>query len=79
MYKRQALYLSDHIEWRRLALDAGLRYDHETLFRSNTLAPRTRLDWDVFGSGNTLLSGGWSRYFGGEVLETCHLYTSRCV
>ena len=65
-----ALYLSDHIEWRRLALDAGLRYDHETLFRSNNLAPRTRLDWDVFGSGNTLLSGGWSRYFGGEVLET---------
>ncbi|CUR69607.1 TonB-dependent receptor [Achromobacter xylosoxidans] len=65
-----ALYLSDRVEWRRLALDAGLRYDHESLFGSNNLAPRTRLDWDVFGSGDTLLSGGWSRYFGGAVLET---------
>ncbi|WP_238926309.1 TonB-dependent receptor [Achromobacter xylosoxidans] len=65
-----ALYLSDRIEWRRLALDAGLRYDHESLFRGNNVAPRTRLDWDVFGSGNTLLSGGWSRYYGGPVLET---------
>ncbi len=65
-----ALYLSDRVEWRRLALDAGLRYDHESLFGSHSVAPRTRLDWDVLGSGATVLSGGWSRYFGGAVLET---------
>ncbi|WP_427992578.1 secretin and TonB N-terminal domain-containing protein [Achromobacter sp.] len=69
-YHRESLYLSDRIEWRRLALDAGLRYDHESFLHSGNFAPRTRLDWDMFGSDNTLLSAGWSRYFGAEVLQT---------
>jgi hypothetical protein len=65
-----SLYLSDRIEWQRLALDAGLRYDRETFLGNNNLSPRTRLDWDMFGSGDTLLSAGWSRYYGAGVLET---------
>ncbi|WP_233638993.1 TonB-dependent receptor plug domain-containing protein [Achromobacter xylosoxidans] len=69
-YRMEGLYLSDRIEWRRVALDAGLRYDHEGFLHTSNVAPRTRLDWDMFGSGNTLLSAGWSRYYGAEVLET---------
>ncbi|WP_116520677.1 TonB-dependent receptor plug domain-containing protein [Achromobacter insuavis] len=69
-YHMAGLYLSDRIAWRRLALDAGLRYDQESFLRTRTLSPRTRLDWDVLGAGNTLLSAGWSRYYGAEVLET---------
>ncbi len=69
-YNTAALYLSDRIEWERLALDAGIRYDRETFLGSSNFSPRTRLDWDVFGSGDTLLSAGWSRYYGGEILET---------
>ncbi|MNX52191.1 Ferripyoverdine receptor precursor [compost metagenome] len=69
-YNMVGLYLSDRIEWERLALDAGLRYDRETFLGSNNISPRTRLDWDMFGSGDTLLSAGWSRYYGAEILET---------
>jgi hypothetical protein len=69
-YNTVGLYLSDRIEWERLALDAGLRYDRETFLGSSNFSPRTRLDWDVFGSGDTLLSAGWSRYYGGQILET---------
>jgi len=69
-YDMASLYLSDRIEWQRLALDAGVRYDRETFLGNTNLSPRTRLDWDLFGSGDTLLSAGWSRYYGGEVLET---------
>ncbi|AXA74625.1 TonB-dependent receptor [Achromobacter insolitus] len=69
-YNMASLYLSDRIEWERLALDAGLRYDRETFLQSGNVSPRTRLDWDVTGSGDTLLSAGWSRYYGSGVLET---------
>ncbi len=69
-YDMAGLYLSDRIEWQRLALDAGVRYDRETFLGNNNISPRTRLDWDMFGSGDTLLSAGWSRYYGAEVLET---------
>ena len=37
---------------------------------TNNISPRSRLDWDVLGSGDTLLSAGWSRYYGSEVLQT---------
>lgn len=69
-YNMASLYLSNRIEWERLALDAGLRYDRETFLQSGNVSPRTRLDWDVTGSGDTLLSAGWSRYYGSGVLET---------
>ncbi|WP_241132492.1 TonB-dependent receptor plug domain-containing protein [Achromobacter insuavis] len=69
-YHMASLYLSDRIEWRRLALDAGLRYDQESFLGTRNVSPRTRLDWDLFGAGGTLLSAGWSRYYGAEVLET---------
>lgn len=63
-----SLYLSDRIEWRRLALDTGLRYDRDSFLGNNNLAPRTHLDWNMFGTGNTVLSVGWSRYYGAQVL-----------
>ncbi len=69
-YNMASLYLSDRIEWERLALDAGLRYDQESFLDTRNLSPRTRLDWDMFGSGDTLLSAGWARYYGAEVLQT---------
>lgn len=69
-YSMASVYLSDRIEWQRLALDAGLRYDRETFLGNTNVSPRTRLEWDVLGSGDTLLSAGWSRYYGSEVLET---------
>lgn len=69
-YDTLSLYVSDRIEWQRLALDAGLRYDRENFLGTGNLAPRSRLDWDLFGSGETVLSAGWARYYGGEVLQT---------
>ena len=62
-YDSVSAYLSDRIEWERLALDAGVRYDRESFLGTNNISPRSRLDWDVLGSGDTLLSAGWSRYW----------------
>ncbi|CUJ97884.1 Outer membrane receptor for ferric coprogen and ferric-rhodotorulic acid [Achromobacter sp. 2789STDY5608615] len=69
-YAMASLYLNDRIEWRRLALDSGLRYDYETFLGNSNVSPRTRLEWDMFGSGNTLLSTSWSRYVGAGMLNT---------
>lgn len=68
-YTRLGLYASDELTWRRWTLNAGLRYDRDNFLHHRTLAPRARLDWDVLGSDDTVLSAGWSRYYGGHVLK----------
>src|SRR5690606_38420703 len=68
-YTRLGLYASDELTWRRWTLSAGLRHDRDNFLHHRTLAPRARLDWDVLGNDDTVLSAGWSRYYGGHVLK----------
>lgn len=68
-YDNYALYLSDQMTWRNWALTAGLRYDKETFIGNDNISPRTRLDWDVLGNGDTVLSAGWNRYYGDSILQ----------
>jgi len=67
-YNTYALYLSDQMDWRDWTLTSSLRYDKETFIGNSNLAPRLRLDWDVFGRGDTQLSAGWNRYYGDTIL-----------
>ncbi|RMX05078.1 TonB-dependent receptor [Corticibacter populi] len=68
-YQTYGLYLSDRMTWRNLTLDLGLRYDRETFIDNGNISPRTRLDWDALGNGNTVLSAGWNRYYGDSILQ----------
>mgnify|MGYP002039995897 FL=1 len=68
-YNAASVYLSDRVELGRVALTGALRYDRETFLGNTNVSPRTRLDWDAFGNGNTVVSGGWARYYGSDVLN----------
>lgn len=67
-YTNASVYVSDRMSWQRLALTTGLRMDKDNYFGNTNLAPRTLLEWDVLGTGETRLSGGWSRYYGMDIL-----------
>lgn len=69
-YTAASVYLSDRLSWQRLALTGGLRVDRDNYFGNTNVAPRTLLEWDVLGTGETRLSGGWSRYYGMDILGT---------
>ncbi|OZI53521.1 TonB-dependent receptor [Bordetella genomosp. 5] len=68
-YRTLGLYASDRIEWGRVALTASTRMDRDTLLGNTDLSPRTRLDWDALGTGDTVLSAGWARYYGSYILD----------
>ncbi len=68
-YNTASVYLSDRVELGRVAFTGALRADRETFLNNTNVSPRTRLDWDAFGDGNTVVSGGWARYYGSDVLN----------
>ncbi|MGE8604752.1 TonB-dependent receptor plug domain-containing protein [Bordetella trematum] len=68
-YYTMGLYVSDRVQWQRLSLTASARVDRDTLLGNTNISPRSRLDWDALGNGNTVLSAGWARYHGGEILN----------
>ena len=57
-------YVQDH--WQvnpRLALDLGLRYDHDSMLAESHLSPRTAFSLALDADGRTLLKGGWGLFF----------------
>ena len=57
-------YVQDH--WRvnrRLALDLGVRYDHDTMLGERHFSPRTAFSLALDTSGRTLIKGGWGLFF----------------
>ena len=57
-------YVQDH--WQinsRLALDLGLRYDHDAMLGESHLSPRTAFSLALDAHGRTLLKGGWGLFF----------------
>jgi hypothetical protein len=49
---------------RSLTINAGLRYDYETIMHdTNNFAPRTGFAWDVFKTGKTVLRGNFGIFF----------------
>lgn len=67
-YNSLAAYVSDTMQWRNLSLTTGLRVEHDDFLKNTNVAPRSRLDWDVQGNGQTQLGLGWARYYGQDLL-----------
>ena len=59
------LFLQD--DWQpipNLTLNLGLRYDWETITNdSDNIGPRVGISWDPVGDGQTIVRGGWGRFY----------------
>jgi hypothetical protein len=63
-----ALHGEDLLRYQRLELRPGLRLDYNDLMEEANLAPRFFAGYDLFGSGETILTAGANRYYGGTLL-----------
>ncbi len=63
-----SLYLEDAIRFWRLTLRPGLRFSYDDFNHNGNLAPRMAGTLDLFGTGRTLVIGGWNRYYGKSLL-----------
>lgn len=64
-----ALFLSDTMKWKRLTLTPGLRMERDDYLENANLAPRFSADFDILGTGATVLTGGVNRYYGQAFLS----------
>lgn len=82
-------YIEDHIDWKNINLNLGLRFDRSQFLGNNDIAPRFSATYDVFGDQTTRLFGGINRYYSGSVLtyklrngigirSTCTAATNAC-
>lgn len=62
------LYIDDTITWQNLELRPGLRISYDNYMSNTNTAPRLAASYDFFGNGNTILIGGWNRYYGKTLL-----------
>ncbi|QXH46392.1 TonB-dependent receptor [Pseudomonas xanthosomatis] len=62
--KRYALYIQDSMQFGKLGLRPGLRYEGDDYMEKKTLAPRFSGDYDFFGDRSTVLVFGANRYYG---------------
>ncbi len=63
-----SLYAEDSIEFKRLVLRPAVRYSYDDLMEKHNTAPRLAASLDLFDNTNTLLIGGWNRYYDRTVL-----------
>lgn len=68
-YHNEGVFLADQIRLDRVSFTPGLRIDRDSYLNNTNVAPRTRVDWDVFGNRSTVLTAGASRYYGGSILD----------
>lgn len=59
-----ALYAQDEMRYKRLTVRPGLRVDGDNYMNQITVAPRFAIELDVFGNGQTRITGGANRYYG---------------
>ncbi|WP_027390430.1 TonB-dependent receptor [Chrysiogenes arsenatis] len=63
------MYVEDDYRFERLRLRLGLRYTYDDFMQNHTLAPRLLSQFDLFGTNNTVLSAGYHRYYGSNLLS----------
>jgi|GEM_PF-1288805 hypothetical protein len=68
-YDSYALFIQDEIALGNWTTTVGVRADKETLLGNTNIAPRAKVEWDVFGDDNTRLIAGASRYYGRNFLK----------
>ncbi|WP_263366516.1 TonB-dependent receptor [Edaphobacter bradus] len=66
-----AVYAQDHwVVDKHLAIDAGLRYETQTLTYTSRFAPRGGLAWSPLGDGSTVIRGGLGIFYDSIPLQT---------
>lgn len=68
-HQRLAFYLEDKIKWRDVTFVPGMRFDYAQFTHKWNIAPRTYLDYDLFGQDKTHFSAGFNRYYAGDFVE----------
>ncbi|TBU96025.1 TonB-dependent receptor [Stutzerimonas kirkiae] len=66
---KYALYLQDRLQWGRLTLRPGLRFEGDDYMDKKTLAPRFVASYDLFDNQATVLSAGANRYYGRNLFK----------
>lgn len=61
-------FAEDTWEISRVSARAGLRVTNDDYMRNTNLAPRLLLSFDATGSGNTVFTGGYNRYYTSNLL-----------
>lgn len=67
-YTSYALFIDNNMEYGRLTVRPGVRLDRDDFVGKNNLAPRLTSQYDLFGTGDTLLIAGANRYYGRSML-----------
>lgn len=62
------LYLEDEIRYGRLTVRPGARFSYDDFMENFNTSPRLATTFDLFGSGQTVLMAGASRYYGRSLL-----------
>lgn len=57
-------WVQDDIRIGDFSVRPGLRLDRNSIWKDTSLSPRLALSWDVGGSGRTVISSGYNRYYG---------------
>lgn len=67
-YSNIAAYIDDNIQYKRLTLRPGVRFERDDFVRRLNISPRLSATYDLWGTGDTLLIGGVNRYYGRSML-----------
>nr|WP_279388362.1 TonB-dependent receptor plug domain-containing protein [Cricetibacter osteomyelitidis] len=63
-----SFYLEDSMQWKRLNVIFGLRFDRSQFLSNNDIAPRFSTSYDVFGNKKTHIFAGLNRYYASSIL-----------
>ena len=66
---RNALYVTDHINYGKLDVNLGMRYSYDDFLQNHDVAPRISLGYDVFDNKKTIISAGLNRYYDSAVIS----------
>ncbi|EGH1406965.1 hypothetical protein ID525_003867 [Escherichia coli] len=63
------LYMADRISWRNVSLMPGVRYDYDNYLSNHNISPRFMTEWDIFANQTSMITAGYNRYYGGNILD----------
>ncbi|MGE9575143.1 TonB-dependent receptor plug domain-containing protein, partial [Escherichia coli] len=55
--------------WRNVSLMPGVRYDYDNYLSNHNISPRFMTEWDIFANQTSMITAGYNRYYGGNILD----------
>lgn len=47
----------------------GVRYDYDNYLSNHNISPRFMTEWDIFADQTSMITAGYNRYYGGNILD----------